>query len=130
MPRNPDGATLLEVAREILLKDLLPLLPQDRRVDVLMIANAMGVAARELTSGSLPLETEFEGLGMLLGREDEPGGESVAEAIERMRWLLASEIRAGKRDGDLATHRCLTSIVLAYLSESNPKVLKAAGLIE
>ena len=41
---RPDGNLLLDVARRVLLEELLPLLPEDRRLDGLMIANAMGIA--------------------------------------------------------------------------------------
>lgn len=123
MTRTPDGAALLEVARELLLRELLPLLPQEKKLDTLMIANAMGVAAREITSGGMALDTELESLSRLLGAERDAGGESATEASERLQWLLASEIRGGKRDGDLETYRVLKSSALAYLSESNPKLL-------
>ena len=55
MARNPDGAELLAVAREVLLQELLPLLPAEKKLDTLMIANAMGVAAREIASGNAQL---------------------------------------------------------------------------
>ena len=127
MTRQPDGPSLLMLARNILLKDLLPLLPDERRVDALMIANVMGIAARELASGSHPLEAELAGLAHLLGEAAEDESESLTEGIERLRWRLVSEIRSGKRDADAAIHAFLSSAAKAYLGESNPKALKAAG---
>ena len=123
MTRNPDGAELLAVARELLLRELLPLLPQEKKLDTLMIANAMGVAAREITSGGANFDMELESLSGLLDKERDPAVESAAETSERLHWLLASEIRSGKRDGSLATFRVLKSSALARLSESNPKLL-------
>lgn len=123
MPRNPDGSVLLEVARELLLQELLPLLPKEKKLEALMIANAMGVASREITTGGMILYTELESLARLLGQERDASGESAMEAVERLHWLLASQIRGGKRDGDLETYRALKSSALAYLSESNPKLL-------
>src|SRR3546814_14117978 len=48
MNNRPHGNELLTVARRVLLDDLLPLLPADKTYDVLMIAHAMAIAAREL----------------------------------------------------------------------------------
>ena len=123
MPRKPDGAELLTVAREVLLRELLPLLPQEKKLDTLMIANAMGVAAREIASGSANFDMELESLCRLLEQEGNLAVESAAETSERLHWLLASEIRNGKRDADLETFRVLKSSALARLSESNPKLL-------
>ena len=127
MTRNPDGAELLTVARELLLQELLPLLPPEKKLDTLMIANAMGVAAREIASGGANADMELENLARLLDKERDPAVESAAEASERLHWLLASEIRSGKRDGDLETYRVLKSNALAALSESNPKLLNSPG---
>ena len=43
MEDQPDGAALLEAARRLLLDELAPLLPAERRYDGLMIANAMAI---------------------------------------------------------------------------------------
>ncbi len=130
MTRQPDGPSLLMLARDILLKDLLPLLPDERRLDALMIANVMGIAARELAGGNQPPEAELAGLTALLSEAGPDRNESLAEAIERLRWRLASEIRAGKRDANAATHAFLTTTAKAYLGESNPKALKAADPVD
>ena len=125
MTRKPDGADLLTVAREVLLRELLPLLPPEKKLDTLMIANAMGVAAREIVSGSANADMELESLCRLLDKDWDAAVESADEATERLHWLLASEIRGGKRDGDLETFRVLKSSALARLSESNPKLLNS-----
>jgi aminoglycoside phosphotransferase (APT) family kinase protein len=43
----PDGPALLAVARDVLLDDLLPLLPPERRLDARLVANCMAIAGRE-----------------------------------------------------------------------------------
>ncbi|HEY1258386.1 MAG TPA: hypothetical protein VGF34_03995 [Stellaceae bacterium] len=43
----PDGPALLAFARDVLLDDLLPLLPPERRLDARLVANCMAIAARE-----------------------------------------------------------------------------------
>ncbi len=47
MREQPDGADLLDTARELLLTELLPKLPEAQRFAARMIANAMAIAARE-----------------------------------------------------------------------------------
>lgn len=51
MRELPQGAELLQYAREILRKEILPALPAEHRLTGLMIANAMGIAARQLHNG-------------------------------------------------------------------------------
>ena len=43
----PDGPALLALARDVLLNDLMPLLPPERRLEALLVANCMAVAERE-----------------------------------------------------------------------------------
>ncbi|MDP2227209.1 MAG: DUF6285 domain-containing protein, partial [Moraxellaceae bacterium] len=69
MREQPDGAELLAVARELLRKELLPLLPKDRAYEALMIANAMSIAERQLRAGDAPQHTEQQVLSMLLGEQ-------------------------------------------------------------
>ncbi len=51
MRELPQGNELLQYAREILRKEILPDLPAKHRLTGLMIANAMGIAARQLHNG-------------------------------------------------------------------------------
>ncbi|HYF08451.1 MAG TPA: DUF6285 domain-containing protein [Acetobacteraceae bacterium] len=47
MREPPEGAALLETAREVVLKELLPHLPEAQKFAARMVANAMAIAARE-----------------------------------------------------------------------------------
>lgn len=47
-PLAPDAGDALATARQVMLHDLLPQLPKDAAYDALMVANTMGIAAREL----------------------------------------------------------------------------------
>ncbi len=47
MREQPDGADLLDAARDVLLAELLPKLPEAQRFAARMVANAMAIAARE-----------------------------------------------------------------------------------
>jgi hypothetical protein len=100
MADRPNGAELLAVARATLLEDLLPELPQARRYQVLMIANAMGMAQRELEAGTGTLAAERDALKH-----------------------LASDLREGKRDGDDETYRALLEACMVRVRVSRPRAL-------
>lgn len=48
-----DAKSLLDIARQTLLADIVPALSGDTRFKALMIANAMAIAAREVQYGAL-----------------------------------------------------------------------------
>jgi hypothetical protein len=123
MRDRPGGAELLHQARRTLLEELLGELPESRRYDVLMIASAMAIAARELEDGELG-EAERKDLEELLGPASE---DDLAVALEALNERLAAEIRAGTRDGDARTHALLRRDAAARLEISNPKALTTDG---
>jgi hypothetical protein len=98
---RPDHVELVSVARQAFVDELLPLLPPDKRLTGLMVANALGIVHRMLTA---------------------PSGSGGDQA------KLCAEIRAGVHDADdegvLRTH--LIKRTLARLAVSNPKALAAA----
>ena len=98
MDDRPDGAELLAVARATLLENILPELPQARHYDALMIANAMAMARRDLETRS-------------------PAAEHNAPQHR------ASELRAGKRDGDQETYRALLESCIERVRVSQPRSL-------
>src|SRR5262249_14969795 len=93
---QPDGSMLLSEARDRLMGSLLSDLPEKQRYEARMIANAMAIAARELSVLRPP-----------------PPDERV----------LAAEIRSGKYDADAGFRDRLAADVLARLAISNPKLL-------
>jgi len=93
---QPDGASLLAEARRLLSEDLLGQLPEPRRYEARMIANAMAIAGRELAAL--------------------PAASSQAKT-------LARDIREGRYDKDEDLRDRLAAGVLAQLAISNPKVL-------
>ncbi len=128
MRERPDGVRLLELAREVLLDELLPALPSELGYSARLAANAMAIAARELEAGNAPREIECEALGHLLGDDHEasPGlanTETLDEAIQRLSWRLAAEIRAGGRDADPGVFAALTEGARARLKIANPRAL-------
>ena len=127
MPDRPNGAELLEIARQVLRQELLPLIPEEHKLDALMVANTMAIAARELESGEAQRRETLTDLAGLYGEAPRPGEEAVmlAELTKR----LANDIRAGKFDtgGDAAhVHAILFAAVRRRLAVSNPRYLAAS----
>lgn len=91
---RPDGPTLLQLARDVLTKDILPQMPEAQRLPLLLVAGAMAIAEREARSGNAGAEALRTGLTQLYGGGgDEP----------RLR-RLAADIRSGAFDaGDART---------------------------
>ncbi len=123
MRDRPDGAELLRQARRTLLEELLAELPENRRYDVLMVASAMAIAARELETGE-PGEAERNDLEELLGPASE---DDLAAALNSLNQRLAAEIRAGTWDGDARIHALLRRDAAARVAISNPKALAGDG---
>ena len=95
---RPQCAELLAVARRTLLDELVPALPEDKRYQALMVANALAIAGRAL---------------------EQPDREDPA-ALE----VLAAAIRAGRHDGDAVVHARLLAWAMARTAITNPKALK------
>lgn len=127
MRDRPNGAELLWQAREVLLRELLEHLPDEKRYDGLMIASAMAIAAREIEAGDAPLRHWRGSLAELYGEADSPAveGAALAEELLRLETRLVQEIRGGRRDGDGRVHALLVEMTRDKLRESNPKALKA-----
>jgi hypothetical protein len=102
MRKKPSGKDLLEIAREALQNELIPVLPKDQQYSALMIANAMAIVMRQI---------EADGLGSEVGSAEEQSRE------------LAVRIRRGEADG-ADTWRNLHAAALIRVSESNPKYLR------
>jgi hypothetical protein len=123
---RPTGADLLAEARRTLLEALLPLLPSDRRYEALMVANAMAIAARELTSGAEVLQTAVEALASL-GIQADGADPALAEQLQRLERRLAGDIRAGAYDAPGSrrdsVRQYLREVTTARLRLSNPKAL-------
>ena len=93
---EPTGEMLLAEARRVMLEELLPLVPADRHYEARMTANAMSIAARELT---------------------------VLQPGQPDQKPLALAIREGRHDSDPGLRDQLAAEVLARLAVSNPKAM-------
>lgn len=128
MNNLPEGADLLEVAREALLAEIRPLLTEDARYTAAMIANAMAIAAREAQAGEAPALAALARLDRLHGNQPrELHGAPLYEAIAANARRLAADIRAGRYDAEDERRRelmhHLRESVEAKLLISNPKAL-------
>ncbi len=129
MRDRPSGAELLQIARETLLRELLPQLPEARRYTALMVANAIAIAAREAETRDADLQRALIQLAALYG-EPIPAhaGEAAEAQLARLNARLAGDIRTGAFDDNPRIPALLLDEVCARLRVSNPKYLKAAGL--
>ena len=130
MQDRPSAAELLRIARDTLADDLLPLLPEERKLDARIIANVMAIAAREAAFGDAPLRAELARLAALYD-EAPPPDEPLAAAVERLSRRLAADIREGTFDADAAKRAevkaHLLETTLQKLRENNPRYLEAEG---
>jgi hypothetical protein len=129
MRDQPDGAALLATAQQVLREDVLKSLPEEKRLAVLMIANAMGIAERQLSAGDDPVRAELKGLVQLLdnGVENADLLEDVMASACALNRELCALIREGLADSGTKSNRDviqhMRSVARQTLEESNPKYL-------
>lgn len=120
---RPDACELLEVARETLLKDVFPAVPENVRYEVRMIASAMGIAAREAKSGVSVSQNEVAAYTDILS--DASSVDPVS--LESARQAMKEAIRAGSFDAPGQKQEQLQSVlhkaVVNALAISNPKAV-------
>jgi hypothetical protein len=93
MRNEPSGAALLAVARDVLTRDIAPTLSGRPRYLAAMVANAIGIVAREIENGHAM---------------DEAWARACSRAgFDADAADLAAFIRAGRHDGDAALHAML-----------------------
>jgi len=119
MRERPDGAELLAIAREVLRKELLPLLPKDKAYDALMIANAMGIAERQLQQGDVPQQKEAVELSNFLDAQTD---------LRDLNRKFSQAIRRGDFDDDAKAKALLWAATVQRVRESAPKALAAYKL--
>ena len=127
MTDRPNGAELLKIAREALLRELAAELPESKRYLALMIANAMAIAAREAELGDGADRAELTSLRMLFQEPGPDTSEDVADRLEALNRRLCAEIRAGKftrGDAEARLRDHLRRSAEARVAISNPKALK------
>jgi hypothetical protein len=123
MKVEPSAADLMAIAREAILSEIAPALPEDRRYAALMAANALAIAGRELAAGP-SAAAEIARIGALLGDWIPPADE--AAALREGTTVLARRIREGRFDDGEARRRLLEHLAettRSRLAVSNPRAL-------
>jgi hypothetical protein len=123
MKVEPGAADLLATARATLLAEVAPTLGEAQRYAVLMAANALAIAGRDLASPS-HAAAEIARLRALLC-DWEPAGNEEADLREATA-RLARRIREGRFDAGEARVRLMAHLresTRARLEVSNPKAL-------
>ncbi|VVP67159.1 hypothetical protein PS918_00525 [Pseudomonas fluorescens] len=119
---DPNAVQLMETARDVLLKQLMPALPEGLRYECRMIASAMAMAAREIDLATTLELLEEQRLADVLGIHSLAG-----LTPQDARALLSQFIRQGLYDppGDSSETllRALSEITRTRLAISNPKVV-------
>ena len=147
----PSTPTLLDLARDVLMNELMPLLPEERKADALLLAEAIVLAARQAEDGDEPmhaafrqLETLYEPLIPALSpqfgeragpadpriKSEEGEGKHGGAPLELWRQF-ACDLRNGAFETsgsrNQAARAILWRLTIARLRQSNPKFLAANG---
>jgi len=142
----PNGAALLALARDVLLGELLPFLPEERRLDARLVANAMAIAEREVEAGDTPasivreLETLYndsphpnpppqagEG-GARRAGDGRVGVDVAAPLLSRFARDLRASAFTASPERERAARAILWHLTIAQLRAGNPRFLAANGL--
>jgi len=139
----PTGKSLLALARDVLLNDLMQHLPPENRLDALLVANSMAIAEREAVAGEGSAQEilreleEFYASEMrqptgartaIEGAERSAAGEAEPEFLRR----FGHDLRGGAFESSDACERnardILWRLTIAKLRQANPRFLAANGL--
>jgi hypothetical protein len=117
----PTGPALLALARDVLLHELMPLLPQEGHLAARLVANSMAIAEREAVAGEEPAQEILRELEKLYG-DGEQG---------LLLRRLALDIRAGDFEESQLSERHVREILwlhtITKLRSANPRFLNANG---
>jgi hypothetical protein len=119
----PTGPALLALARDVLLRDLMPLLPAEAHLEARLVANSMAIAEREAISREQPEQAIIREIGKLYG----DGGSGDPGLLRR----FAGDLRAGLFEENGLREGCAREILwrltIAKLRTANPRFLNANG---
>ena len=126
---NPNGQSLLDVARETLETEIIPHLEGERKYAALMIASAMSIAGREIGAEHEPIRKILDAFAELYGQDNVSRSGTIGpERVRSLNDHLAQEIREGEYDDDMmgAVYDVLTEQCVQRLALSNPRFLEAS----
>jgi aminoglycoside phosphotransferase (APT) family kinase protein len=145
----PTGKSLLALARDVLLNDLMQHLPPENRLEALLVANSMAIAEREAVADEFSAQQIVRELEVFYasemrrptgaypraprrpivgeGAEGSVGGEGEQELARR----FAHDLRGGAFESSYARERdardILWRLTIAKLRQANPRFLAANG---
>lgn len=99
MRDKPFGAALLDVAHQALMQEIAPTLKGQQRYVALMVANAIGIVAREIEQ----TDTVAKAWDRALARVERDGDGNLEASASR----LVQAIRGGAHDADPALYGAL-----------------------
>jgi hypothetical protein len=146
----PEGPSLLAFARDVLLDELLPLLPPERRLDARLVANCMAIAMREATANKdsgekiarelsklyesapsrpLPRQRGRAGVGAAVADSERGATNENAAALPHR---FARDLRIGAFENSepqaAAARAIMWRMTIERLRLSNPRFLAANGV--
>ncbi len=118
----PRSDELLDIARQALQQQITPQLDGGSRHAAMMVANALGIVARQLRAGS-PQASECAALEDLLGHAPSPPSPTRLEQLNRE---LTTRLRQHGANAalDENVYRYLLATTRSLVEESNPKYLQ------
>ena len=134
----PPGPELLVLARDVLLNELLPLLPQESQLDARLVANSIAIAEREARAGDRMWQEVAQRLEALYSAIPKSGPITycggIGDDLENSELLrrFAHDLRAGRfedspsQEGE--ARLLLWRLTIAKLRCANPRFLTANGL--
>ena len=119
MRDKPFGAALLDVAHQALTQEIAPTLKGHQRYVALMVANAIGIVAREIEQADKVAKAWDRALARV---EKENDGTLEASASR-----LVQAIRHGEHDADPALHSALLETAVVAAGIWKPSLAKPSG---
>jgi hypothetical protein len=118
----PSSSALLALARDVLLNELMPLLPEECRSDALLVAKCMAIAQQEAEAPAEEGRAILREIELLCGQGVDP-------------WRrFAYDLRVGAFEGSEPRDRAVRAVravlwrqTVAKLRQSNPEFLAANG---
>ena len=119
----PTGPTLLALARDVLLYELMPLLPPEAHLEARLVANSMAIAEREVVAG--------EGQAPEILCELEKLYDESSSGRRQLLARFARDLRGGAFEGseprEHQARHILSRLTIAKLRSANPRFLSANG---